>query len=71
MIGYKSNQNGCRNLRRLIDYNGDCIRCYFSQTRDGVWMGSRKCYESECLVLDPKNTSPAYLTEKEKEEAYA
>lgn len=31
----------------------DCVSCYWSHVKDGQWTGSERCWNSQCIMLDP------------------
>ena len=49
---FKSNPEGC--VCPSVRGDRTCVDCYWSFVKDNQWVGSQKCWEAQCLVLDTK-----------------
>lgn len=52
MTKIKENKAACVCKHRLQNNGGSCIKCYYSQVKDGKWTGSQRCWNAQCLLSD-------------------
>lgn len=58
MIWIVDNPEGCVNPSVRGDRT--CVDCYYSHVKGGQWTGSQRCWDAECLRMDPDRTDPLY-----------